>query len=403
MNILVIGKGGREHAIAWKFSQDSRVKNVFVIPGSSAMDNHKIKSVDINALDFPSAIEFAKTNNIYLTLVGPEVELEKGIVDAFEKEGLKIFGPNKYCAQIESSKSFAKSKMEKYNIPTASHFLAHSKEEAVKYLETQSFPIVFKADGLAAGKGVFIPTTKEDADKYLDQVFAVSPNVLIEEFLEGEEFSLLAFVNNKTISYMQIAQDYKRAFDNDQGENTGGMGAYTPITKFSTSQINEGKEIIRKLINGLSDDQTPYKGIIYAGCMATKNGVKTIEFNARFGDPETEVILLAMEDELLDILENVMNEKEHEIKWSNKTYIGVVIASEGYPGSYKKSIKLPLTLENTFSMGIKKEGNDLLSDGGRVAFVYESGNSLEEAKKKVYDKLKQYEFNGFFYRKDIGK
>lgn len=409
MNLIVIGKGGREHAIAWKLAQDKNVNKVFVIPGSSAIEGFKIESVNIDSLDFNSIIDFAKEKKVDLTIVGPEVELSAGIVDAFEKEGLKIFGPNKYCAQIESSKSFSKEKMIQYGIPTATYITANSKQEALEYLENQSYPIVLKADGLAAGKGVTIPNSFLEAKEIIGSIFddnkygTAGAKVVIEEFLVGEEFSLLAFVNDKTISYMQIAQDHKRAFDNDQGENTGGMGAYTPVHQFSKEQINEGEEIIRKMAYGLSDEGHPYTGIIYAGCMATSNGVKTIEFNARFGDPETEVILPAMKDELMDVINKVMNNEEVTIKWHPETFIGVVLASKGYPGKYEVNKLMPeLPFENIFYMGAKKVEDKYITNGGRVAFVWTKGNSVKEAQNMIYPKLDKIKSDYLFYRKDIG-
>ena len=402
MKLIVIGQGGREQAIATKLAKDKRVEKIFMIPGSSININPKVERVKINTQDFETLVKFAKSNNVYLTIVGPELELSKGIVDVFQENDLKIFGPNRYCAQMESSKSFAKTKMDKFNIPTAAHQTFFEIVKAKEYIDMQGLPIVLKADGLAAGKGVFIVKNVEDVDKYLKQAFHLSPSVVIEEFLEGEEFSLLAFVTNKTISYMQIAQDYKKAFDGDEGENTGGMGAYTPVRHLTEAQVEEGKEIIRKLIFGLADEGTSYTGVIYAGCMATKDGVKTIEFNARFGDPETEVILPAMEDELIDVIEDVMNEKEHEITWSDKSFVGVVIASNGYPGDYEKGIEFPHISGNYFPMGLKyAHYKKQLSTGGRVAFVYEGGKDLKEARELVYKRLSKQKFKGFFYRKDI--
>jgi phosphoribosylamine--glycine ligase len=278
------------------------------------MVSNKISIENIDSTNFAKVIEFAKQKNIYFTIVGPEVELSLGIVDAFEEHGLKIFGPNKYVAQLESSKSFCKQKMNEFNIPTANYEKFNNVENANKYVQNLSFPIVIKADGLAAGKGVSILSNLSDAQTVIKQYLedkkfgSASKEIIVEEYLEGPEFSQLAFVNDDKISFMKIAQDYKRAYDNDEGENTGGMGCHMPVD-LNEETINEGKKIIKKMVLGMRKNGNPFKGILYAGLMRTKNGVKVIEFNVRFGDPETELILSAMKTDLFLVIDNLFDKK----------------------------------------------------------------------------------------------
>ena len=407
-NILVIGQGGREHAIAWKLSQSKLVKHVFVLPGNDGMISSKISIQNIDSTNFQEVIQFAKKENIYYTIVGPEVELSLGIVDAFEKEGLRIFGPNKYAAQLESSKSFCKEKMQEFNIPTSSYEKFTNINKAVTYIKNASFPIVIKADGLAAGKGVSICNNFTDAQKVIHQYLGerkfgnASKDIIIEEYLEGPEFSQLAFVNDDKISYMKIAQDYKRAFDNDKGENTGGMGCHMPVN-LSKESINEGYNIINKMVMGMKASGHPFKGILYAGLMDTKDGVKVIEFNVRFGDPETELILSSMESDLFLIIDNMLNKDIIKIKWSNKHYVGVVLASKGYPDAYAKNIPLPNldTTSQIFYMGVKKNNNHLVSNGGRVLISVGSGDTMHDAKKQAYSAFDNLNTKDFFYRTDI--
>lgn len=409
--VLVIGSGGREHAICYKFKQSPQVETVFVAPGNPGMAD-VATLVDISGNDFDKLIEFAKEKEIDLTFVGPEIPLCLGIVDRFNEAGLKVFGPSEKAAQLEGSKVFSKMMMEKYNIPTAKHKSFDSYEEALNYLNKQETPIVIKADGLAAGKGVIIPTSIEDARSALmmmmveNQFENAGNRVVIEEYLEGEEFSLLAFVNEDVVIPMQLAQDHKRAFDNDEGFNTGGMGAYTPMHHISKEVLDEAmNNIMIPMANAMVNEGCPFTGILYGGCMLTKNGVKTIEFNVRFGDPETEVILPALKDDLYQVIMDVLDKKDVKLNWDDKSYCGVVLASNGYPNIYQKG-HIITGLENVntlvFHMGTALKDNNLVTNGGRVLFVVGVGDSLLEAKNNAYKEIEKIKCDNLFYRKDIG-
>ena len=408
--VLVIGSGGREHAICYKFSTSPLVDTVYVAPGNSGMKD-VATVVDIKVDDFEGLANFAKENQIDLTFVGPEIPLCAGVVDYFKEQGLCIFGPTKAAARLEGSKCFSKDMMAKYDIPTATYKSFNDYEEASKYLETCSIPVVLKADGLAAGKGVIIPETMEAArvslkDMMCDGLFdAAGSSVVIEEFLEGEEFSLLAFVNGEYVYPMQIAQDHKRAYDNDEGLNTGGMGAYTPVSHISQETIDEAMEkVMKPMAKAMVEEGCPFTGILYGGLMATKKGVKTIEFNVRFGDPETEVILQAMSSDLYATIMDVLNNKVPTITFDDKSYIGVVMAANGYPESYKKGAVIS-GLENVasrvFHMGTKEVDGKVTTNGGRVLFVTACGDNMKEAKELVYNEISKISCDDLFYRKDI--
>lgn len=409
--VLVIGSGGREHALCYKFAQSPKVEKVFVANGNPGMKD-TAELVDISPLDFEGLIAFAKNENIDLTFVGPEIPLCAGITDAFEKEGLRVFGPSQKASQLEGSKCFAKDMMKKYDIPTAEYASFHEYEEAKKYLNEQKCPIVLKADGLAAGKGVIIAESMEEAQKSLkdmmcDALFAdAGSSLVMEEFLEGEEFSLFAFVNGEEVYPMQIAQDHKRAYDQDEGLNTGGMGAYTPVAHIPQSAIDEAMEkVMIPMAKAMVKEGIPYKGILYGGFMLTNQGVKTIEFNCRFGDPETEVVLQALTSDLYQIIEDVMNHKKPEILFSKNYYLGVVMAAEGYPQRYLKDIDLSdLTLKSPqcFHMGTKLVNDSLISAGGRVLFISAEAPTLKEAKDKAYQLVCKVQRKGLFHRSDIG-
>ena len=409
--VLVIGTGGREHAICWKFSQSPLVEEVFVANGNGGMDD-VATVVNIKPLDFDKLIAFAKEEGIDLTFVGPEIPLCAGIVDAFKKEGLLVYGPSKDAAQLEGSKRFAKDMMAKYNIPTAKYASFDDYEKAKAYLAEQTCPIVLKADGLAAGKGVIIALTMDEAQEALKDMMCnemfdgAGSSLVIEEYLEGEEFSLFAFVNGHDCYPMQIAQDHKRAFDNDEGLNTGGMGAYTPVAHMPQSAIDEAMEkVMQPMCDAMVAEGMPYQGVLYGGFMLTKDGVKTIEFNCRFGDPETEVVLQAMTSDLYQTIMDVLDHKEPVITFSDEVFIGVVMAAEGYPQSYKKNIDLSdLTVASpaVFHMGTKMDGEKLVSSGGRVLFVSQSAPTLQEAKDKTYQLIETIKREGLFYRTDIG-
>ncbi|EEL36343.1 Phosphoribosylamine--glycine ligase [Bacillus cereus Rock3-28] len=412
MNVLVIGRGGREHALAWKFAQSEKVEKVYVAPGNEGMRD-VATPVDIDENDFDALVLFAKENNVELTFVGPEIPLMNGIVDRFKEEGLRVFGPNKAAAVIEGSKAFTKELMKKYNIPTAAYETFTDYDEAVKYIQKVGAPIVIKADGLAAGKGVTVAMTLEEAlqavkEMLQDVKFGVaSKKVVIEEFLDGQEFSLMAFVNGTTVHPMVIAQDHKRAFDGDKGPNTGGMGAYSPVPQIPESAVQEAIEtVLHPTAKAMIQENRSFTGILYAGLILTNDGPKVIEFNARFGDPETEVVLPRLENDLVDVCNAVLDESELTLQWSEDAVIGVVLASKGYPEAYKKGevINGLDTLQDVivFHAGTVMKHGDFVTNGGRVLFVACKANSLQEAKDKVYKEIGKIESDGLFYRSDIG-
>ncbi|MCR6464938.1 phosphoribosylamine--glycine ligase [Bacillus paranthracis] len=412
MNVLVIGRGGREHALAWKFAQSEKVEKVYVAPGNEGMRDVAMP-VDIDENDFDALVLFAKENHVELTFVGPEIPLMNGIVDRFKEEGLRVFGPNKAAAVIEGSKAFTKELMEKYNIPTAAYETFTDYEEAVQYIQKVGAPIVIKADGLAAGKGVTVAMTLEEAlqatkEMLQDVKFGeASKKVVIEEFLDGQEFSLMAFVNGTTVHPMVIAQDHKRAFDGDKGPNTGGMGAYSPVPQIPESAVKEAiKTVLHPTAKAMIQENRSFTGILYAGLILTNDGPKVIEFNARFGDPETEVVLPRLENDLVDVCNAILDESELTLQWSEEAVIGVVLASKGYPEAYKKGdiINGLDALQDVivFHAGTAMKHGDFVTNGGRVLFVACKANSLQEAKDKVYKEIGKIESDGLFYRSDIG-
>ncbi|KGR79134.1 phosphoribosylamine--glycine ligase [Ureibacillus manganicus] len=413
MNILVIGSGGREHAIAKKFSISPSVKNVYVAPGNDGMrDCAEILPID--ALNFQELASFAKENKIDLTFVGPEQPLAEGIVDYFQNENLTIFGPTKAAAKIEGSKSYAKQIMEKYNIPTATYETFTDAKLAIQYIKQNGAPIVVKADGLAAGKGVVVAMTEQEAidaieDMIGNQRFGESSSrVVIEEFLDGEEFSFMSFVHKGQIYPMVIAQDHKRAYDGDKGPNTGGMGAYSPVPQISEEIVSKAYiDIVEPTVKAMEEEGVSFTGILYAGLILTKNGPKVIEFNARFGDPETQVVLPRMSSDFGLFMKALMEEKEFDLQWSNEAMLGVVIAAEGYPGDVEKGNTLPNLTNLSESYDVYHAGTKLVDEkyvgnGGRVLLVATKANTLKEAQDRVYEGLNQEVWDKFFYRKDIG-
>ncbi|MGL5232428.1 MAG: phosphoribosylamine--glycine ligase [Fusobacteriaceae bacterium] len=407
MKVLVIGKGGREHAIAWKISSSPKVSTVYCAPGNPGTANF-CKNIPINDNQINELLNFAKENSIDLTIVGPESTLSLGIVDKFQENGLKIFGPTAAATQIESSKKFAKDLMKKYNIPTASYESFTDLNEALKYLEIQGVPIVIKEDGLKSGKGVTVAFTLREAQEALNKAFTIENNrVVIEEYLEGFEFSLIAMIHNKIVIPLEVAQDHKRVLDNDLGPNTGGMGVYSPVPSITSEIIEQSiKEIIQPTVDAMELEGMPFTGFLFAGIMLTKNGVKTIEFNARLGDPESQVILPRMKSDFLDIILNLLNDQKTEILWDERFALGVVLASTGYPESFTKDSPIEITdlLEETllFHMGTKFENNQLLTNGGRVLIPVTLGNSLKIAKDLAYSEIKKIKCNKLFFRNDIG-
>ncbi|WP_368505808.1 phosphoribosylamine--glycine ligase [Alkalihalophilus sp. As8PL] len=413
MNVLVIGSGGREHTIAWKLKQSEQVATVFVAPGNDGMSD-VATTVPISEDDQDALVEFAKANQVELTIVGPEVPLLAGLVDHFKAAGLIAFGPSKEAARLEGSKSFAKEIMEKYNIPTGAYQTFTNYELAVQYVKEHCAPIVIKADGLAAGKGVVVAMTEEEAVGALDamlneQAFGeASTSVVIEEYLEGEELSLMAFVHGDTVIPMVAAQDHKRAFDNDEGPNTGGMGAYSPVPQFGNEQINEAVEtILKPTANAMIAEGHSFTGILYAGLMMTQAGPKVIEFNARFGDPETQVVLPRLESNLEQVILTLLKGQKPELKWSDDAVVGVVMASKGYPGSYQKGVVIEgldsLSKQSLlFHAGTKKQDGKWLTDGGRVLLAASKQPTLSLAKESVYHEIERIQSDGLFYRQDIG-
>ncbi|WP_070120956.1 phosphoribosylamine--glycine ligase [Bacillus marinisedimentorum] len=414
MNILVVGKGGREHAIAWKAAQSGKVEKVYAAPGNDGMAD-VAELVPIPETDTEALIQFAKENEVGLTIIGPEDPLINGIVDRFQKAGLTVFGPSKAAALIEGSKTFAKELMEKYEIPTAAYRSFTDYEEACAYVEDQGAPIVIKADGLAAGKGVTVAMTEEEALESLADMMKgekfgeASRKVVIEEFLQGEEFSLMAFVNGSTVYPMVISQDHKRAYDDDKGPNTGGMGAYSPVPQITDAAVEEAVEtIVKPMAAALVKEDASFTGILYAGLMQTAGGPKVIEFNARFGDPETQVVLPRLENDLADVLLDVLEGKPVELRWSSDAVLGVVLASKGYPGSYEKGNPIP-KVENVsgealvFHAGTKKAGDAFATNGGRLLLVAARHSNLQQAKEHVYKEMEKLQSDAVFYRTDIGR
>ena len=411
MKVLVIGRGGREHAIVKKFKRDG-VGEIYCAPGNPGMTEATL--VNIEETQATQLASWARENKIDLTVVGPEMSLMAGVVDEFEKLGLKAFGPNKAAAYIEGSKAFAKRLMEKYNIPTAAYgeFNNTQVEDALVFLDAQKMPIVIKADGLAAGKGVVICANLEDAkatvkDMLVDASFGqASASVVIEEFLDGEEFSLMSFVAGDKFYPMPIARDYKRAFDDDQGLNTGGMGAHSPHPLITDEDYKIALEqVVKPTVEAMIAEGTPFTGILYAGLIKTVDGPKVIEFNARFGDPETEVVLPLLENDLATALLALLAGKDIQMDWKNEQAVGVVLASKGYPGVYAKGVAIKAldTLEGVdiYHMGTAFENGEFVTNGGRVLFVVATGSDLAEAKAKVYEEIKKIDCDNLFYRSDI--
>ena len=410
--VLVIGSGGREHALAWKFKQSPTVEKVFVAPGNAGMVD-VATVVPISAEHFDALANFVKENHIDLTFVGPEVPLALGIVDYFKAQGLRIFGASKQAAQLESSKSFAKEIMSKYRIPTAAYESFDDYEMALRYLKSQSAPIVLKADGLAAGKGVMIPNTLDEAklslkDMMCNNLFEnAGSRIVIEEYLEGEEFSLMAFVSGEKIVTMPIAQDHKRAFDEDKGANTGGMGAYGPVSHLGEAVVNEAiQNVMKPMVKAMIEEGCPFEGVLYGGFMATKQGVKTIEFNVRFGDPEAEILMLKLESDLYQAIIDFMDGKEMHLEWNEKVAIGVVMAAKGYPNEYPKGAAIS-GLENcsgnVFHMGTMEAGDNIVTNGGRVLLITAIDDTLEAAKESVYKDIANITCDDLFWRSDIGQ
>ena len=413
MKLLLIGSGGREHSLAWKLAKSEKVEKIFVAPGNGGTAiTDKCENVDIT--DINELLTFAKENNIDLTIVGPEDPLTKGIVDLFKADGLKIFGPDKRGAELEGSKSYSKDFMKKYGVKTAEYEVFYEVDKALEYLENCAYPIVIKADGLAAGKGVAICETREEAKSAIksfmvDDIFkGAGTKVVIEEFLEGVEASILSITDGKTIIPFLSAKDHKQIFDGGKGPNTGGMGVLAP-NPYVTDEVQKEFEenIMAKTLKGIQEEGYDFKGIIFFGLMITKKGTYLLEYNVRMGDPETQSVLYLMESDLLEIIEAAMNEElaNIEVKWNKGTCVNVVLASKGYPGEFVKGYEIKIKDEvsdKVFLAGAKVEEGVLKTNGGRVLSVLGVGDSVEEAREDGYRGVERVEFEGMYFRGDIG-
>ena len=409
MKVLVVGSGGRCHAIVETLSKSPQVDKIFCAPGNAGIAA-LAECVAIKETKVDELCEFAKQNGVELTVVGPEVALEAGIADTFKQNGLRIFGPSKAAARIETSKEFAKELMQKYEVPTAAFRTFTNFDEAMAYVKAGSLPTVLKYDGLAAGKGVVIAETLEQAeealrDMLLDEKFGQG-KVVIEEWLEGPEFSLLCFVNGKEVYRMPVSQDHKRAYDGDEGPNTGGMGAYTELPFITDEDLEYAMEnIMRRTASAMVEEGCPFCGVLYGGLMKTKQGIKVIEFNARFGDPETEVILPRMTSDICQVFCDVADGKTPTIEWNDMATLGIVLASKGYPGSYEKGYVIEGTEEvdgSIYHMGTALKDGKYVTSGGRVMIVVCQAPTLREAQQKAAAEVAKIKCDNLFHRNDIG-
>ena len=409
MKVLVIGSGGREHAIVEALSRSPRQPKIYAAPGNAGIAA-LAECVAIKDTEADKLLAFAQENGIELTVVGPEAALAVGVVDKFRAAGLKIFGPTKAATEIESSKDFAKRLMKKYDVPTADYATFSDFDEALAYVRKGSLPTVLKYDGLAAGKGVVIATTMEEAeatlrDMLLDTKFGEG-RVVIEEFLTGEEFSLMCFVAGNKICPMPVAQDHKRAYDNDEGPNTGGMGAYTELPFVSAEDHEYAMtNIMQRVADAMVAEGTPFTGVLYGGLMKTPQGIKVIEFNARFGDPETEVVLPRLKSDAIDVFMAVANNEQPEAEWSEGATLGIVLASKGYPGDYEKGFVIEgmeRVESKIYHMGTALKEGKIVTAGGRVMIVVASAPTLEEAQMKAREDIAKIECDNLFHRTDIG-
>ncbi len=418
MKVLIVGGGGREHAIAYKVAMSDKVDKIYCAPGNAGIAEYA-ECVDIKAMEFDKLAAFAKENGVDLTVVGMDDPLVGGIVDVFEKEGLRIFGPRKNAAILEGSKAFSKDLMKKYDIPTAAYETFDNANDALEYLENAAYPTVLKADGLALGKGVLICNTKEEAKEgirtlMLDKQFgSAGDKIVIEEFMTGREVSVLSFVDGNTIKIMTSAQDHKRAKDGDKGLNTGGMGTFSP-SPFYTPEVDEfcKKYIYQKTVDAMKAEGREFKGIIFFGLMLTPNGPRVLEYNARFGDPETQVVLPRMKNDIVDVFEACIDGTldKIELEFEDNAAVCVVLASDGYPEHYEKGFAIK-GLESfkgkdgyyVFHAGTKFEGDTIVTNGGRVLGVTAKGATLKEARANAYAATEWIDFSNKYKRNDIGK
>ena len=418
MKVLIVGSGGREHAIAWSVAKSPKVDKIFCAPGNAGIAEFA-ECVNIGAMEFDKLVAFAKENAIDLTIIGMDDPLVGGVVDAFEAEGLRVFGPRKNAAIIEGSKAFSKDLMKKYNIPTAAYENFTDPDEAIKYLETVKMPIVLKADGLALGKGVLICNTLEEAKEgvktlMLDKQFGDAGNeIVIEEFMTGREVSVLAFCDGKTIKCMTSAQDHKRAKDGDQGLNTGGMGTFSP-SPFYNDEVEAfcEKYVYQSTIDAMASEGRPFTGILFTGLMLTEDGPKVLEYNARFGDPEAQVVLPRMKNDIIDVMEACIDGKlsDVELEFEDNAAVCVVLASDGYPEKYDKGFEIKGldTFKDkdgyyVFHAGTKFDGDKIVTNGGRVLGVVAKGEDLKAARANAYKATEWIDFANKYKRNDIGK
>lgn len=420
MNVLIVGSGGREHALAWKIAQSPRLRQLWIAPGNGGTERLGIAggNVPIAAEHVPALLDFALEHRVDLTVIGPEAPLALGIVDAFRERGLAAFGPSQAAARVETSKAFAKEFMRRHGIPTARYAIFDSYDEAVDYVRRVDYAVVLKASGLAGGKGVLLPQDRHEAEKMLHQLMVervfgdAGAQVVIEERLSGPEVSVLSFADGYTATPMPPAQDYKRAFDGDRGPNTGGMGAYAPAPMAPPPLVEEVRRtILQPALDGLRAEGTPYVGVLYAGLILTDAGPRVLEFNCRFGDPEAQVILPLLETDLLEVMEACLEQRLHRmhLSWQPAAAVTVVLASAGYPGPYEKG-RVIRGLENAekmeniviFHAGTRRNASQVLTNGGRVLNVTAVDHTLEAAIRRAYAAVEKIHFEGMHYRRDIG-
>ncbi|WP_444920915.1 phosphoribosylamine--glycine ligase [Microbulbifer sp. CnH-101-G] len=419
MNVLIIGSGGREHALAWKAAQNPKVGTMFVAPGNAGTAREgKVQNVAIGVDNFPALADFAEENGVELTIVGPEAPLVDGIVDFFNGRGLAIFGPSKGAAQLEGSKAFTKDFLERHEIPTAAYRNFTEIEPAVEYIRERGAPIVVKADGLAAGKGVIVAETEQQAELAVRDMLSGNAfgdagcRVVIEEFLQGEEASFIVMVDGENILPMATSQDHKRVGDGDTGPNTGGMGAYSPAPVVTDSVYQRiMQEVIEPTVKGLAAEGTPYTGFLYAGLMIDPQGApRVIEYNCRFGDPETQPIMMRLKSDLVDLCLAALDKKLDSVtaEWDPRPSLGVVLAAHGYPGSYRKGDaisgleKADSDIAKVFHAGTALDGERVVTNGGRVLCATALGDTVAEAQANAYEAARTIYWEGVFYRKDIG-
>lgn len=416
MKVLVIGSGAREHTLVWKLAQSERVSKIYCAPSNGGI-KELAECVNIKAEDIETLVSFALKEDIDLTVVGPEAPLTMGVVDRFNEAGLKVFGPNEAVAKLEGSKIYSKDFMKKYNIPTARYENFDDREAALKGLKEFQFPVVIKADGLAAGKGVLICSNQEEAEEAINDMMndkkfgEAGSNIVMEEFLDGIEASLLCFVAKNKIIPMESARDYKKIYDDDKGPNTGGMGCFSPNPILTDELLEEiNLSILEKIESGFNNEGMDYIGILFIGLMITADGPKVLEFNVRFGDPETEVVLVRLESDLVEIMDKTIDGvlEKSDLKWTTKKSLCVIAASGGYPLSYEKGKKIS-GLDKVdkdiiiFHGGTKEMDGGIYTNGGRVMAVTALGESLQEAREKVYENMEKISFDQMYYRFDIGK